>query len=446
MGRYIKYSIPDFLLCLLMAVGISVNVYQGFYLPEALSVDFLRCAAVAAAVLVFLFWAKYSNRTVVLGIIAGVLLAAAAIVVLYMAGIPLTETEDAEANSALWYMLTIGITLGVFLLARTPAGTLVLIVVGTLIEGLIKVMLYDFYLWAFIMFAAACLVTYVYKRYRKNIFRSDSRKVAFFPMIGYSLAMIAASIGIATGIWFAVLADYDLPALDIRLITRIVSLEILEKMGISEKLEILDRDLFSSLVDEDDVVYSDQTGDEDEEIPDEEQRSEDEDTNGEDTSRDQEILNENIFFRSINYLKNNISEILASVFFWILIVLIIAAVIFFFATRRKRWWKKMLKIPPKERAEYLYNWCLVRFKRLGIPVRGNRTPNEYADYIKDRTGFLNSDEANWQDVTDLMVKVCYADEIPDEANEKMLESFFTSFHRNCKKRLGWKYIYMYFRL
>ena len=447
MARYIKYCIPDYILCLLMAVGISVNVYQGFYLPAALSVDFIRAAVVTAALLVFLFWAAYSNKTVIWGIIIGVVLAAAAIVFLYFAGIPLTETADEEANGALWYMLTLAVALGVFLLARTPAGTLVLMAVGTIIEGLIKVMRYDFYLWAMIVFVAACLVTYVYKRYRKNIFRSDSRKVAFFPMIGYSLAMVAISVGLATGIWFGILANYELPYLDIRLITQIMSIEVLEKMGISQKLEILDHDLYSSLINDEDIVYSNQIGEEETTIPDEEERAENEDTSGDDSSETQQVENENLFYRTINYLKHSLFDtVWGKILVIVLILLVVGAVVTLIAMRRRIWWRKMLKIPPRERAEYLYNWSLKRFTRLGIPGRGNRTPNEYADYISDRTGFLTNEGADWQGVTDIMVKVCYANEIPDAENEITLEKFFTKFHKNCKKRLGWRYLYKYFRL
>ena len=443
MVRYIKYSIPDGVLCLLMTVGLSMNIYQGFLLPAALSVAWLRAAVVSGIFLVFLFWAAYSRRTVLIGTILVIVFVIAAIVILYVMDIPLIETTDAEANSALWYALTLLVALGVFLASRRYAGSLALLAAGVFLHGLIAAMLYTFYLPALIVFLVTCIVMILFKRYQRNIFQTDTRRAAFFPMLGYACGLTGAAIGLACAVWFGILAQFAIPALNIQLITNLVSIETLEVMGISKEMEILNQELFSSIINEDEVKESSELGDDEENIPEEEQEDED------DTGGEEDALNLGNGFtasNAVNYLSNIWEILFKSVLFWILVAVAALIVIALIANRRKLWWRKMEELPPKRRVAYLYEWTLVRLRRLKFPARGSRTPDEYAELTADKLRFLQTEQAGFRDITALMVQVCYADITPDEEQESLLADFYKNFHKNCRKHLGWRYIYMYFRL
>ena len=96
MRRYIRYSIPELLLCLVMSVGLSVSVFQGFYLSTSLVGNLPLLTAVCAALLILLFLAGYDRRSSLIGVLIAIAAVIGTVMLLRANDMPLFTAEEAR--------------------------------------------------------------------------------------------------------------------------------------------------------------------------------------------------------------------------------------------------------------------------------------------------------------------------------------------------------------
>lgn len=447
--RYFKYCLPDFLLVLLMTTGFTINVYQGFYLPETLSSDVLRLVIIAGVVTAALLAASYSLKTVKIAVPAAVILAVIAVFFAYAKEISLTEGDDPQLNAGLWYLLTILCTLAVFLLARAPQGSLALLAGGVFLISVLAVLGYECRAWGYILFLFAGSVNFIYKRYRRNVFRTSTAKDAFPPLLAAAALVTAVSLLIGTFLCFTVVKALDPPVKDLKLITKIVSVEVLDRLGISQKESLMDLNNTSQDINENMDQVSSEVGDQDEKLEKEAENQSSDGPETDDNSRSESDLtvnpDESVFARAVSYAMPKLSPVMKIVLA-ILLLAAAAAVIFIIVNRRKYFLKRISKLSKEEQIVYLYSWYRKKFKHLNIARPEGDTPYEYAARIELKTRHLNAGDITWMDLTDDFVRIYYGgQEISDEDYEKWLK-YYGEFHRNCRRMLGGKYLLKYFVL
>lgn len=446
--RYVKYCLPDFVLCLLMTVGFCINLYQSFYLPEALSGDIPRLLLIAVPVTALLLAAAYSRRTVRIAVPVAAVLIIAAVIIAYAAGVPLTERDDPEANAGLWYLLTVFCPLLIFLLSRTTWGSLILLVGGMFAVSTMAVLEYECFIWAYLLFLFAAGVSFIYQRYRKNIFSASTVKDAFPPLLATASVVMAISLLAGSLLCVTVVRAIDPPVQDLHFITKIVSVEVLERLGISQRESLMDENNTSEDVNENFDQMSNQTGDQDEELEQEEQNQTSDGSQQDENSRQESDLtinpDESVSARPVTY---NLPQMRAlRILLIILAAALLAALIFFLANRRKFFLRRLSRLSREDQVLFFYGWYCKKFRYLKIIPAGSDTPYEYAARIEPKTRHLAAGDVTWEDLTDDFVRVFYGkQEISEEEFSKWLK-FYGAFPKNCRKMLGGKYIFKYFVL
>lgn len=448
MRRYVRYSLPELLLCLVMSVGLSVSVFQGFYLSASLVGNISLLTAVCAALLILLFLAGYDRRSALIGVLIAIAAAIVSVMLLRANGIPLFTAEAGADNTPLWILIAVICCVSVFLLTRSPAGTGVLFVLGSLCLSMLAVLEYKTRLWGFALFLSACGVMFLYKRYLKSVLTTSTEKNAFAPTLLYAVLMSGAVLLLGCATWLGIIRPLSPPTKDIRLVTRVVSVDVLDKLGVSRTLQVLDRNSFSDDVNENEHRVSDQMGEDMESIPVSDSAyaaaGSQPDESSAYTARRQQQKNKELLRRVVRYLqlwlRQNARLLLAAV-----IALALSGIVLFLL-RRRIWHRRVLKLPARERSIKYYHWYRKKFAILGFPGPGTDTPLEYAARLDSRTQILDAPDASWSDMTALFIKTYYGSQPATAEDERLMERYYRRFYPACREMLGARYVFKYFVL
>jgi len=441
--RYIIHAVPEFILCLVAAVALTVNVLQGFKLTDRMYTSYGMFIVVTAIVLAALFLVCYSSRTKLIGIPVLIGIAAVLVVVCYQLGYSLLETDVIEDNWGTCVLVMIVIAVLVFAASRTRLGSGIFAIAGAITHAWICVCLYDFSVWALAVFLLAAGVQFLYTRYRHQIIHADARKHAFLPLMGTSVVVVVLAITLSAGVWFGIIAPTEPPTMDITLVTRVVSIEVLERVGISKKTVLLDRSNMADTPD-DYETDSDELNDEQEEEEEGMENSSPED----DASLNDDLLtgqNQNIFTNTLGGYSIRDYPVLLI----LLIVVIAAAVVGLitrFQMRHKIRLKKLSEKDRDEQVRLMYHLFRSKMKRMGISGALYDSPVRSAEHLKDKTVLLDEGGPTWLELSEIFSRLAYGGISPGEEEYDSYVTFYHNFWKACRKICGFRYLWKQFWL
>ncbi len=427
--RYFVRSLPEWALCVAAGAALCGNVLEGFILPEELYTAWLPMILLSMVLLAVLYAISYSRKTILIGI--PLLLAAAvlAVVVCGQRGISLLETAVAEDNTGLWGLVCCVTVLVVFCLTRTAGGTAVLCLFGTLANGWICLSLYPFSVPCLVVFLVSSLALLALVRYRRGMLLYSTKRSGWNVMAGISLAMAGASVLLGSVLWFGLIAPMNPPTQDVNLLTKIVSLEVLERIGVSKTEILLDENQYSDEMDEDFDALTDEmeeeTEDELEEDPEEEAGS---DQYDEDTPVPEGVtqaLRDGLY----GLIEENPALV---ILLGSLLVLLVAAAIACFLLRHRLWvmWLQRNTPDRNRQADILYHRLRRKLPLLGMPSAGTDTPLEYAERIQRQTALLDEDGMSWMELSEVFSRLCYGG---IAVTEEECEGFLRYYRNFCRQ-------------
>ncbi len=443
--RYIRRCAPEWLLCAGAAAALCGNVLEGFVLPEAMYTAWLPLVLLSLALTAVLYAVSYSRRTLALGIPTLVVLAAVTVFVCYRLGIPLIETAEAEDNAGLWYLVVCLTVVVVFCLSRTTGGSAVLCLLGALANGWICLSLYPFYLPCLVIFLVLSVAMLSLCRYRQGMLRHSTRQSGWMAMIGISLAAAAASVLVAAVLWFGVLSGMELPTQDVNLITRIVSLEVLEKIGVSKTEILLDEKEFSDNMDPEFEEVTDEMEEETtEELEDEAEEVDGGNQQDADTPVPQG-MGQAMTYGLFGLLTGSTVLTVAT---GLLLFLLLVGGILRFLLRHWLWLRRLQKRhpDPAQQVEQIYHRLHRRLPLLGMPGAGTDTPLEYARRIQRHTAVLDEEGASWLALSQCFSRLCYGGIAPEPEELEAFVAYYRSFYRQAPRLCGFHYLWRQFRL
>ena len=167
--KYVKNSVWEFLLCLIMTVCLALNVLQGFYLPDNIQTNVAAFIAFGFVCTLLFYLFGYNKKTIILGIAAVIILAIAGIFALQ--GSNILQLEGAELEQAIpyFYIVTFFCSMFVYLLSRRKAGAIILAALGLVIICAVVFMQFEHFLPAYILYIAAAICMCFYRNYRINV-------------------------------------------------------------------------------------------------------------------------------------------------------------------------------------------------------------------------------------------------------------------------------------
>ncbi len=447
MLRHLKYSIPDFILCLLASVGLTVNVVQSFLLPEALSADVPRMFLVSAAVILVLILLSYSRRTAIWGAVGIMVLVVFLFALSVMDIIPrFGEHLDAELNANLWYTIVAVIALLVYLLSRTRAGSWFLLILGVILSAYFLLLEYIYYVWGLVLLLWSVGTWLCYITYRRKLMRANAARTAFLPVLGHAAGVSTLCVLLGCLLWWGVIRPMQPPTQDLPLYYELTQSEAMQVIGVFQPQIVYNPDTAASNVD-DAERSNEQEENTDAENPEEVEGTQEEEHSEEDTDTEEKLDadQQEGFAKYIRYNSRFELTTLITIFGILLLLLIVALVLFF--RRRKIWYRRVTKgLDDEGYIRLFYPFYLRKFRVLKLPPPRGSTPLEYANQLENSTRFLDDTGVSWQELSAIYHRVAYSGHPPEPEDRGKFEQFYKGFFRCCRKHLHLSWLWKSLRL
>ena len=246
------------------------------------------------------------------------------------------------------------------------------------------------------------------------------------------VAVLTLSAG--TGLYYAVIHPLNPPTQNIQVIERVLSLEVLDQIGISKEQILVDENITSDNTNEDEhaVEEGDQEKEENESSGSERHQADNYGSSGSNTLTSVfELLKEH------HYLL---------IFLILLVLMAISAIIARFLLRHRLWLKRIQRLERDEQIDQIYHHLRERLPILSVSPPGGDTPNHYAYRIRRQTRILDAPGASWRQLSNTFSKLCYGQKpVSDREYEKYIQ-YFETFWKGARKMCGIRYLWKQFRL
>lgn len=429
MQHYLKYRGAEYVLCVCAAASLVATICAGFVLEDSLSANagaiFLLAAVLQALLLLF----AYRKLTVGIGIAVGVVLAVAAVVYIQTRHPMTNETEN-----SLFLFLLIGVltSLLVFLLGRSRAGVIALFLAGNLVIAGAHFLQFPAPLWGALLFPLACGFLLLYRVYMVMLGRAVLGKIRLGRYLRQTVLVVLCAAVFAGGLFWGVIRPLHPPTQELKLITTLKSMQIMERLGVSSVKMVFDPQLSST---------------QDPERPEQDNAQAQQDpTEGTQPSEIQapQSLPEmaNAEAAPINY------DLSGPNYLWLLL-LIPLAVIGAFVGRllyKRHWREQVQKLSRQDAVVNYYRFFLRRLKKIGLGKPAFHTLREYADGSAHKLEAFQAGEVSFAMLTQVYEKAVYGGgEVTDEEYQAFFQ-FYQQFYPNLRRALGWgKYYLQVFR-
>lgn len=418
MRNYVKLHAWDYFLTVLIAAGMHLNVFSAFMIRESYMHNYVLVAAVTAVVTAVMFVVGYDRRNAVVGA-AGI---GAALVgwIIFLRAKDLIDLsgESDETVPAFWTIILFG-TAVIYLLTRSRKVLYAAAPVGLLFCAAFRFLEYPVSVPGLILLIAGLLLEILNLVYQDALLNASYGNYNMGHFILQSVAIVLVVGLLSSGVFFGIVKPLDPPTRDLKLITRLMSFDILELLGVASTQELQQPD------------PDDQNDDQGEEEEEEEKKEDQE----EEQNRESE---EDIAASTISYDEHKTPP------YWIaaLVLLILAApfaVKYWLRARRRR---RLNGLDASNQAAFIYDFFLKRFRKLGFGKADSVTIQEYAE---QQEGFLQNftaeDGTTFEEISELYNFHLYS-KVPVtlEEAEKFL-AIYDSFYKNARAFAGrWRYL------
>ncbi len=425
--NYMKNAAWKWLLCSLMSASVAVSMFQGFNIADSLADNFILAAGAAAALqLVFVLF-SYNIRSIVAGIISLAVFLAGAAVYLRSNGINISDEPGGATTVYIYYIVTGAVALAVYLLASSRIGCAVLFSTMAFTMTVLKFLEFEGKPVCFVIFEVACVIQFVLLNYDKAAKMSDMEAPAFARCSLTGAVAAGLALLLAAGVCFAVIKPLDPPTHDLHLITKHITLKILDMVGVTNEYQT-----------DDPSVTSDRTDNAQNNDPSENNdKQQDDSEDQKDTQQDMSPDNGNgsgdeVKARAISYEYRSYTGALYALAAVLALILIFAAKIFM----RRREIRQIRAMENDTQVEMMYLYLLKRFNTIGYIRHSGDTAYEYSENMKDKMRFFSSGDATFDKLTDLFVRVRYGGYHATDDDCRMFYAFYDDFYKNCKLAVG----------
>lgn len=423
MKQYVKLHAWDFLLTVLIAIGMHLNTFSAFMIRESYMTNYVLVAAVTTVVMAIMYVIGYNKRNALIGA-GGIGLALIVWIIFLRANDYLDLEEGAdETFPAFWTIVLFG-TAVIYLLTRNRKILFGAAPIGLLFCAAFKFLEYPVSVPGLFLLVIAIILEILYLVYKDSLLNADYGNYTLRHFIEQSIAIVTVVVMLSTGVFYGIVKPLDPPTRDLKLITKLLSFDILELLGVASTEEVKDP---GENEDDDKDDQKEQEQQEDEENEEEDQEDE------QNRESDEQISASTISYEEEDYT-----------IYWVtaLIVLLLAApfvIKYALRTRRRR---RLNGLDASNQAAFVYDFFLNRFRKLGYGKADNVTVLEYAEQQGEfLQNFVASDGTTFEEISDIYNHYLYS-KVPVTSTEagKFL-AIYDSFYKNARAYVGpWKYL------
>lgn len=427
MKQYWKNYVWEYLLCVVAASMLLLNVAQGFYIPDKLADNIVLAVAACAVLMLFFFLGGYNKVSLVLVPVITAVLAVLCFLFLRSGGVDIVDEEgSATAFYIYWFALAI-ICIAVYLCSRVRLGVAVLFTVGCCVNAVLQFMEFQVFAWAGMIFAGSCVLLFLLRQFRVQALNSSTANPDFFRFFRSGALVVLAAAVVSCCVFFAVIRPLNPPTVDLELLERYLAFNILEHTGISDHYQVEDQENTTDQTD-DTLDDTDQTDEGETQV------------NAEmDTPKDDHEADAiqpppgQTELTAVSYTITPFYVILLWIIA-ILFILILPPVLRMWL--RKHRMKAFEAMEPVKQIQELYRFYLKKFQRVGWKKRSSETPLEFAARSGDALERYLSGTCGVGCLTSAFMETRYGGSAPTDATCTECREMYSTFLKNCKKQMG----------
>jgi hypothetical protein len=427
MQQYLKYRAADFLLLSCIAASLVFSVCTGFLLEDGLSSSVPMVFFLTALLEGSYFLFAYQRSTRVLGVLVGITLVIMAAV--YARAFHPMENET-ENSLFLYLLLEVLVSLIAFFLCRSRLGTLVLLLVGSLLISGAAFLQFPTPIWCMLVFPLSCGGMLLYRVYLWGSRQAKLGKIRVGRYLRQMILLVLCCGVLAGGIFYLVIRPLNPTTQELRLITQLQSMELLERLGVSSVKTVLDPTLSADTPPER-TEYDNETA--------QQQKDQQQDLlEAPETQPEQEEAPA----QAVNY------DLFSPSLLWLLLLIPLTIIcVFVGRVLYKRHWHKCVQALPREAAVVLYyHFFQKRLQKIGLGCPEFHTLREYAEETVHQMEVFQVGEVTFADLTGVYEAVIYGGAVPTDEELWKFVAFYKQFYKNLRREIGTvKYYLQVFR-
>lgn len=395
-GDFLSRHLWEFPFCLIAAVSCSVCLAEGFFVPDELLGRILPTVVPCALTLLYMTAASYSRRSAAAGAAGALVIGAAFIIVL------LRSSEEGKSIGLYWFICIV-LTAVLYLLTRTRAGCAAAFAASALILCGNVFMQYGRHPFLLAAGMISMGVLLILRRYQITILLQSTHSVRQSGTVLSAAAVCVISALLAAGIAVVFITPLQLPTIETKLVTELSDLPLLEKMGISRTIHLMDPNYTSKMENEETIITSEEGNpDQAQPEPDPEQGSQTPQAQQPQAGGQQQAgAPEPAAAISYEHKK----------YYLLLIPLLIAACITAVIRGKIRLRKKrteaLFQSAHAEQIPAIYGYVLDMARRLKLGISEQETPREYDVRIGRRLDSLTGGSGRFSSLSEAYSKVAY---------------------------------------
>ena len=424
MRQYVRLHAWDFILTVLIAIGMHLNTFSAFMIRESYMTNYLLVAAVTTVVMAVMFVIGYNKRNAIIGGAGWAVFLIGWII--YLRANDLINLEDGadETIPAFWSIVIFGSAL-IYLLTRNRKILFGAAPIGLLFCAAFKFLEYPVSVPGLFILIIAVILEILYLVYKDSLLTADYGNYTIRHFLEQSIAIVAVVVMLSSGVFYGIVKPLDPPTRDLKLITKLMSFDILELLGVASTQEVKDPN----------------QGDEDqdeEEPPEEKEEEKDDEENEQNEEENKQESDEKISAQTMSYNEKDYTV------YWVtaLIILLLAAPFVIKYVLRSRRRRRLNGLDASNQAAFVYDFFLDRLKKLGVGKADSQTILEYAEQQEGvLENFTAEDGTTFEEMTELYNYHLYSKLPikPEDANKFV--AMYDSFYKNAKAFVGtWRYI------
>lgn len=455
MKQYIKLHFWEWFLCVLTAAGLAINIYKGYDMHDSLSSDLPVVIGIMAVLGAVLFLVTYNRKTTKISLLVMIILTVAVFAYLFVAK-PFLQEQDDSLQIFWIYIFLIGI--GTFWVTRTKTGSIILFAAGNFIfaaEVFLKFGIDKPGYFLFLFCSAGLIFVRVYISSIKESSVGQVQMGRYFIQIVLVCILAAAA---AFLFFWMVIRPLDPPTHELKLITKLESMEVIHKVGVSSILSEINYQRQSDEKPTDQRSVSQST---DNTQKNSNKKSTKSDTSKKDnqkktdTKKDTSKTNkpdatkkstDDSIKKDANAIKYNTLDL--SWLYWIIgaVAAIIASVLLKKRLRR-RWYEKVCQMPRKEGISELYNYFMKTLEKIDVKKQKHLTLREFAKTGRKFTEPYIYGDADFSELTRIYEKIKYGCADASEEDWQKFDGVYQEFFENIYDEIGkWRYLLLFYRL
>ena len=424
MRQYVRLHAWDFLLTVLIAIGMHLNTFSAFMIRESYMTNYLLVAVVTTLVMAVMFVIGYNKRNTIIGGAGWAVFLIGWII--YLRANDLINLEDGadETIPAFWSIVLFGSAL-IYLLTRSRKILFGAAPIGLLFCAAFKFLEYPISVPGLFILIIAIILEILYLVYKDSLLTADYGNYTIRHFLEQSIAIVTVVVMLSSGVFYGIVKPLDPPTRDLKLITKLMSFDILELLGVASTQEVKDPN----------------QGDEDqdeEEPPEEKEEEKDDEENEQEEEENKQESDEKISAQTMSYNEKDYTV------YWVtaLIILLLAAPFVIKYVLRSRRRRRLNGLDASNQAAFVYDFFLDRLKKLGVGKADSQTILEYAEQQEGvLESFTAEDGTTFEEMTELYNYHLYS-KLPIKTEDAAkFVAMYDSFYKNAKAFVGtWRYI------